>query len=115
MDLRDLMVDFDSETDLQQTISYLTFVLDAIKKNKVPKLPNPPPKWTLQTSKYGFNLGTNPAGPEAEYRCSYCDLELFGDEIGYIAAGTNYANGEFARCPQCGNENQVYRDDEDDE
>lgn len=63
---------------------------------------------------YGyFYEGGNYAGPNAYYQCSYCDLNLIGDEVSMVAAGSNYANGEHAPCPRCGEENEVDRDDDD--
>lgn len=111
MNLRDLIVDIESERELQQTINYLAMVLKEVQQKNTQK--NTPTTWMLSNSKHGFHLGTNSAGSNAEYNCSSCDIDLVGSDIGYVAAGNNYANGEFAPCPRCGCENQVYRDDND--
>lgn len=110
MELRDLLVDIESEQDVSKMIEYLSGVLAELKAT-----PLVVQEWTLASSLHGYRAGTNPAGPEAEFRCSDCSLELFGEDVGYVAAGNNYANGEFAPCPRCGKEYQVYRDDENDE
>lgn len=55
----------------------------------------------------------NFAGEKAYYACVGCGLELLGDEVGDVAAGDNYANGEFAPCPKCGVLNSIDRDDEE--
>jgi hypothetical protein len=55
----------------------------------------------------------NPCGDDADYSCSYCGLHLIGDEVRWVAAGPTYANGEFAPCPNCGEENSIDRDDKD--
>jgi predicted RNA-binding Zn-ribbon protein involved in translation (DUF1610 family) len=52
----------------------------------------------------------NFAGDDAYYHCNSCGLELNGEEVGEVAAGSNYANGEFAPCPECGKENSIDRD-----
>lgn len=36
-----------------------------------------------------------------------CGLDLHGEQVSYVPAGTQYANGEFCRCPNCGEENEV--------
>jgi len=64
----------------------------------------------MSTAKYAYKRGTNPAGPRAYYYCHHCGIELHGDEIGFVAAGPSYANGEHGRCPSCGEENAVDRD-----
>lgn len=53
----------------------------------------------------------NFAGDNARYYCHSCGLELDGAEVGEVAAGSNYANGEFAPCPECGKANSIDRDD----
>ena len=63
---------------------------------------------------YAMTTACNPWTDESTYSCSHCGLELDGEEIGYIAAGTNYANGEWAPCPNCGHDNYVDRGEEDD-
>jgi len=68
----------------------------------------------MTTAKYAYARGTNPAGKNAYYYCHHCGIELHGEEIGYVAAGTNYANGEHAKCPSCGEENFVERDEDED-
>ncbi len=55
----------------------------------------------------------NFAGENAYYSCDYCGLEIIGEEVGDVEAGRNCANGEFAPCPTCGEENSVDRDDKD--
>jgi hypothetical protein len=57
---------------------------------------------------------SNFAGENAYYSCDSCGLELNGEEVGEIAAGSNKANGEFAPCPSCNSENPIDRDNEDD-
>jgi hypothetical protein len=69
----------------------------------------------MTTAKYAYARGTNPAGKNAYYYCHHCGIELYGEEIGYVAAGTNYANGEHSKCPSCGEENFVERDENEDE
>ncbi len=69
----------------------------------------------IQDLKYAYTPGNNPAGENAYYHCSHCGIELHGEEIGYVAAGTNYANGEHSACPRCGLENPVERDENEDE
>lgn len=61
---------------------------------------------------YTYGNG-NPCGDMAHYHCSYCDLELLGEDVRWVAAGNTYANGEFAPCPNCGEENHIDRDEED--
>ena len=60
---------------------------------------------------HSYKRGNNPAGENARYYCNFCGLELYGDQVGYVAAGAIYANGEPPPCPQCGEENSVDRDD----
>ena len=60
---------------------------------------------------YSYRMGNNPCGDNAGYYCHSCDLELFGREIGYVVSGTEYANGEYSKCPRCGKENYVERDE----
>ena len=67
----------------------------------------------LREMKFSYTLGNNPAGENAYYHCSYCDLELHGDAIGYVGAGSMYANGEHAPCPSCGEENSIERDEDE--
>jgi len=62
---------------------------------------------------YAMKTGSNHWTDESTYSCSRCGLELYGKEIGYIAAGTNYANGEWAPCPNCGHDNYVDRGEDD--
>lgn len=66
--------------------------------------------------RWPFAMATcsNPWTDEAEYHCGSCGIELDGEMIGLIAAGTNYANGEWAPCPQCGKDNYIDRGEEDD-
>jgi transposase-like protein len=69
--------------------------------------------WTdmdISKLEHAYRSGANPAGKDARYYCQYCDLQLFGDEVGYVAAGATYANGEHSACPRCGEENAVFRD-----
>ncbi len=54
----------------------------------------------------------NFAGENAYYSCTKCDVELLGEQVGYVAAGRYCANGEQAPCPECGGENPIDRDDE---
>lgn len=54
----------------------------------------------------------NPAGENAYYSCQDCGIELVGEEVGIVAAGPTYANGEHAHCPECGEINSIFRDDE---
>jgi hypothetical protein len=56
----------------------------------------------------------NFAGESARYCCDCCGLELNGEEVGEVAAGSNKANGEFAPCPNCNSENIIDRDGQDD-
>ncbi len=58
---------------------------------------------------FAYKRGNNPAGKNACYSCSECDIEILGDDVGYVGAGVTYANGEFAPCPQCKTENPVDR------
>jgi hypothetical protein len=67
------------------------------------------------TKKHAYTPGNNPAGPNANYYCHHCDLDIDGEEVGFVAAGTNYANGEHSPCPRCGEENFVERDENEDE
>jgi len=64
----------------------------------------------LVKMKYAYTYGGNPAGDNAYYHCSHCDLELHGNHVAYVGAGTNYANGEHSKCPRCGEENPTERD-----
>lgn len=57
----------------------------------------------------------NIVGHGAYYSCDSCGIELNGDEVGHVAAGYNYANGEFCPCPECSTLNSIDRDNEDDE
>lgn len=57
----------------------------------------------------------NAAGEKAYYSCNSCGIELNGEEVAHIAAGYNYANGEFCPCPECSTLNSIDRDNEDDE
>jgi len=59
---------------------------------------------------YTYGRGGNPAGENAYYHCSHCDLELHGKHVGYVSAGSMYANGEHSKCPRCGEENPTERD-----
>jgi hypothetical protein len=68
----------------------------------------------LRELKYSYTPGNNPAGEKAYYHCSHCDLELHGEAIGYVGAGSMYANGEHAPCPSCGEENSIERDEDED-
>jgi hypothetical protein len=68
----------------------------------------------MRDLKYAYKSGKNPWGDNANYHCHYCDLELFGEEVGFVAYGRECANGEFSPCPRCGKENGVNRDDERD-
>ncbi len=58
---------------------------------------------------FAYKRGTNPTDENSYYSCSYCDLELLEELVGFVAAGPTYANGEFAKCPRCGEENYVKR------
>lgn len=60
-----------------------------------------------------LSMRINPAGPEAYYSCNGCGIELNGQEVDCIEAGSNCANGEFSPCPRCRTDNSVDRDDED--
>lgn len=72
-------------------------------------------------TKHDLNLDTklhtrkiiNFAGKNAYYSCSDCGIELYGKEVGIVAAGENYANGEFAPCPHCKKENSIDRDNKE--
>lgn len=59
---------------------------------------------------FAYNLGNNPYGDNAYYSCGHCGFTAHAEEVGYIAAGASYANGEHSRCPRCGKENAVFRD-----
>jgi len=63
---------------------------------------------------HAYTAGTNPYTDKSTYSCSECELDLDGAEIGCVAAGNNYANGEWAPCPRCGSANYVDRGEEDD-
>jgi hypothetical protein len=59
---------------------------------------------------FAYKRGNNPAGDAAYYHCGHCGIELHAEQVGFVAAGCNYANGEHSRCPRCGKENAVFRD-----
>ena len=59
---------------------------------------------------FAYKRGNNPAGDCAYYSCSDCGIEILGEDVGYVGAGTTYANGEFAPCPRCKTDNPVDRD-----
>lgn len=46
---------------------------------------------------------------EAYYTCESCGIELNGEDVDAVHAGSNKANGEFAPCPACGSENPIDR------
>lgn len=71
------------------------------------------PQHPLASLPYAYKRGNNPSDESASYYCHECGLELCGDEVGFVAAGPEYANGEWARCPQCGEENSVNRGTDD--
>lgn len=66
---------------------------------------------SLLGMKYSYKRGTNPAGNNAFYYCDDCGLELHGIHVAYVGAGTEYANGEHSKCPRCGEENAIFRDE----
>ncbi len=63
--------------------------------------------------KYALHSGTNEAGEKANYYCHHCDLDIHGTDVGFVAAGTRYANGEVSRCPRCGEGNFVEWDEDE--
>lgn len=65
--------------------------------------------WSTGSMPFAYKPGNNPADKSAYYYCHECGIELHGEDVGYIAAGPQYADGEWARCPMCGEENSVYR------
>jgi hypothetical protein len=67
----------------------------------------------LASLPHAYTRGNNPAGSKAYYSCGDCGIELYGEEVGFVAAGPSYANGERCRCPRCGEENSVDRDADD--
>jgi hypothetical protein len=69
----------------------------------------------LRNMPYAYKPGNNPAGENACYHCGDCGLELLGGQVGFVAAGTNYANGEHSACPCCGKEHAVFRDEPEEE
>lgn len=64
---------------------------------------------------FSYTRGDNPYTDKAMYYCGDCGLHLDGDEVGYVGAGVNYANGEHSPCPACGEEHAVFRGEEDPE
>lgn len=58
---------------------------------------------------HSYSYGNNPWDKDSYYCCDDCGLELFGEEVGYVVAGTEYASGECAPCPRCGEEGVVER------
>lgn len=67
----------------------------------------------LASLPHAYRTGSNPAGDSAYFYCNDCGLELHGEEVGFVAAGPTYANGEYATCPSCGEEHAVYREDDE--
>ena len=63
----------------------------------------------IQSMPFAYKRGNNPYDDQSFYECFECGLVLFAAEVGYVPAGPQYANGEYAKCPLCGEENQVYR------
>lgn len=97
---------------------FLTFVSEGHKRDYESDHPHLKEQWSTPKvpNKWPFAMKTrsNPWSPDATYSCSDCGLEWEGEAIGYIAAGTNYANGEWAPCPNCGHENDIDRGNDDD-
>lgn len=58
---------------------------------------------------YAYKWGNNPACEESSFHCHDCDLQVFGEDVRFIAYGRNCANGEHSPCPACGEENYVHR------
>lgn len=71
--------------------------IDPLDKHDLAKLP------------FAYKAGNNPCDDTSYYCCDYCGCELHGKEVGYVAAGTQYADSEDARCPNCWEENSVHR------
>jgi hypothetical protein len=66
-------------------------------------------KCSLAKMPHAYKYGNNACSSGASYHCDYCGLQLYDEEVGYIAAGRMCANGEHSCCPQCGEENPVFR------
>lgn len=63
---------------------------------------------------HAYKWGNNPACEESEYNCSECGLQVFGEDVRFVAYGRTCANGEHSPCPYCGRENYVHRAVEED-
>lgn len=59
--------------------------------------------------RYAYKLGNNPCSVGSFYYCDECGLDLVGSDIGFVAAGSESADGEWSVCPRCGVENLVIR------
>lgn len=63
---------------------------------------------------YSYSPGNNPCGDGSRYYCHDCGLEIHDEEVGFVAAGwTDGGDTEWSKCPQCGEENSVFRVDDD--
>lgn len=70
-------------------------------------------KFNKKDFPFAYLKGNNPYDENSNYYCLYCDLQLYGEETGFVSAGINYANGEYAPCPACGTDNYIQRLNED--
>lgn len=67
--------------------------------------------WRMaRTTNAQLGITPNTAGDSACYRCATCGLELLGEDVGEVAAGAIYTNGEHAPCPERQAENPIDRD-----
>lgn len=73
--------------------------------------PVKPPRSRHEIGKlpHAYKWGNNPACKESEYNCHECGLQVFGEDVRFIAYGRTCANGEHSPCPACGEENYVHR------
>lgn len=114
-----IRVESDAGTDIVSSCESLDDVVNVITNLLAPTFIVTPPTSSdgknLATMIYAYKNGPYPSGPNAYYYCETCGLELNGDDVGFVAAGDIYTNGEFAPCPQCGNEHSIERDDENED
>lgn len=63
----------------------------------------------ISCMRYAYKLGNNPCSAGSYYYCDECGLDICGSDVSFVVAGSESADGEWASCPRCGEDNLVVR------
>lgn len=106
--------DYDDAVNLTVRVCESIKKLNLSLKTDINKCKLPPNHKHDLEKKYKKHKLINMAGENAYYYCGSCGLELHGETVGAVAAGSTYADtDEHGYCPECNAENSVNWDNEE--